>query len=82
MLHVTETALGAIFQPIEKVAHPDGITSNCEQPSNLGKSFASTSANASPRPNPLDKLEEVLDALSDWEDQLRDVNFDDLEPRP
>ncbi len=63
------------------VAHSHGDASNFEEPPKLGETFASTSADSAANSCQLDNLDEVLDALSDWEDQLRDVNFDDLEPR-
>lgn len=58
----------------------DGGVSNSERQPDLAISFASAKANPAPDLLDVDGLEEVLEELSDWDMQLRDINFDDLEP--
>ena len=56
-----------------------GLSNSEEQP-DLAKSFASTKEHPAPELLDVDGLEEVFEELSDWDTQLRDINFDDLEP--
>lgn len=62
------------------MARSDGSVSNFDEQPNLAISFASTKGN--PAPDLLDvyNIEAVFEELSDWQDQLKNVNFDDLEP--
>ncbi|MGH1399104.1 MAG: hypothetical protein ACRBCT_07815 [Alphaproteobacteria bacterium] len=60
----------------------DGGVSNSKEHPNLAKSFASTKAFFASDYGDVDNLDEVFEALSAWEEQLRDVGFDVSEPQP
>ena len=62
------------------MARPKGGVSNSDAQPDLALSFASTKGDPAPELLDVDGLEEVLEELSDWDTQLRDINFDDLEP--